>query len=142
MIKTFRGILADGTEDRIRLSTIKGKVGYRIVKFQIISSVPLTASGEQMAKIFLTSQSSITNTVDFSESDLLGVALFIHNDNYSNTQTHIIFDTEVFNQDIYISYASDAGSNPCNYYIELEVISLTDMGAEYTTLKDIRSEKQ
>ena len=95
-----------------------------------------------MAKIFLTSQSSITNTVDFSESDLLGVALFIHNDNYSNTQTHIIFDTEVFNQDIYISYASDAGSNPCNYYIELEVISLTDMGAEYTTLKDIRSEKQ
>ena len=36
MIKTFRGLLAHGGQDRIRLSTIKGKVGYRIKKFQLM----------------------------------------------------------------------------------------------------------
>jgi len=33
VVKTFRGLLADGGQDRIRLSTIKGKVGYKIAKF-------------------------------------------------------------------------------------------------------------
>ena len=140
VVKTFRGQLEDGGQDRIRLSTIQGKVGYRIVKFQIMADVPVTASGEQIAKIFKSSQGTPTNTVDFTDSDLLGVALFIHNDNYSNTQTHIIFDREIFNQDIFITYASGAGSNPCNYYIELEIIPLTDQGAEYTTVKDIRTQ--
>jgi len=139
VVKTFRGLLADGGEDRIRLSTIKGKVGYRIIKFQIMADTPVTASGEQVTKIFKTSQATPTNTVDFTDTELLAVALFIHNDNYSNTQTHIIFDTEMFNQDIFVSYASGAGSNPCNYYIELEVIPLDDRGAEYTTVKDLRT---
>jgi len=139
VVKTFRGLLADGAQDQIRLQTIKGKVGYRIVKFQIMADTPVTASGEQIAKIFKSSQGTPTATVDFSDSDLLGVALFIHNDNYSNTQTYIIFDREIFNQDIFITYASGAGSNPCNYYLELEVIPLDDAGAEYTTLKDMRS---
>ena len=30
MIKTFRGILADGDQNKIRLTTKKGKIGYKI----------------------------------------------------------------------------------------------------------------
>ena len=40
MIKSFRGILADGAEERITLHTNDGKTGYRIVKFQIIVPEP------------------------------------------------------------------------------------------------------
>jgi len=138
VVKTYRGRLADGAQDRIPLSTKDGSIGYRIVKFQIMADVPVTASGEQIAKIFKTSQGTPTNTVDFTDSDLLGVALFIHNDNYSNTQTHIIFDREIFNQDIFITYASGAGSNPCNYYIELEQMKLDHTQNMSATLKAIR----
>ena len=34
MIKTYRGNLADGGQDRIRLKTLKGEIGYKIIKFQ------------------------------------------------------------------------------------------------------------
>jgi len=138
VVKSFRGLLADGAQERISLATIKGKVGYRITKFQIMSAVPVTASGEQIAKIYKSEQGTPTNTVNFSEGDLLGVALFIHNDNYANTQTHVIFDGETFNQDIFVTYASGAGSNPCNYYLELEQFTLAPDEATVATLKDIK----
>jgi hypothetical protein len=50
----------------------------------------------------------------------------------------VIFDSEIFNQDVFITHEDTTGSQPCNYYIELEVIPLDDAGAEYTTLKDMR----
>ena len=50
----------------------------------------------------------------------------------------IVFDQEIFNQDIYISHKNVAGTDKGNYYLELEVIPLDDAGAEYTTLKDLR----
>ena len=33
MIKTFKGTIADDGQDKIRLSTKKGKIGYRIIHF-------------------------------------------------------------------------------------------------------------
>jgi len=32
------------------------------------------------------------------------------------------------------------GSKSGNYYLELEVMDLSEMGAEYTTLKDLRAQ--
>ena len=138
MIKSFRGLLLDGAADKIRLSTKQGKIGYKIVKFQIINNNPISTSGEHIMKIYKVSQSSVTSTVDFTDGNLLGVALFIHNDSYANTQTHIIFDKEIFNQDIYITHDTDAGSDSCNYYLELEVMNLNDNEAQVSTLMDIR----
>jgi len=141
MIKTFRGVLADGGQDRIRLSTIKGKVGYKIVKFEVISPTPVNSSSEHVCKLFKTEQSSIDATIDFTDSNLLGVAVWTTNgtaQNYPEDMT-VIFDREIFNQDIYITQSEQSGSQPLNYYLELEVIPLDDAGAEYTTLKDMRS---
>ena len=140
MIKTFRGLLADGAQDRIRLQTIKGKVGYKIVKFQIIQDEPGEQHAEHVVKIYKTEQSTIDNTVNFTDSDLLGVAYYQdHNEQHYVSSVDIIFDSEIFNQDIFITLADTEGSQPCNYYLELEVIPLDDAGAEYTTLKDLRS---
>jgi len=141
MIKTFRGLLADGGQDRIRLSTIKGKVGYRIVKFQLLSEKPGAVSQESVVKIYKEEQSTIDGIVDFTDSSLLASGIYILSDNSTaiwNTSETIIFDSEIFNQDIYITHSDIATGQKCNYYFELEVIPLDDAGAEYTTLKDMR----
>ena len=140
VVKTFRGLLADGGQDRIRLSTIKGKVGYRIVKFQTMAAVPGTTNAEDVTKIYKTKQSTPVATVNFTDTDLLACALTT-----ASTETEdfgiaeqIIFDNEIFNQDIYVSHVDAKTGESVNYYIELEVIPLDDAGAEYTTLKDMR----
>jgi len=141
MIKTFRGLLADGGQDRIRLQTIKGKVGYRITKFQLLSEKPGAVSQESVVKIYKEEQSTIDGIVDFTESSLLASGIYILSDNSTaiwNTSETIIFDSEIFNQDIYITHSDIATGQKCNYYFELEVIPLDDAGAEYTTLKDLR----
>ena len=141
MIKTFRGLLADGGEDRIRLQTIKGKVGYRIVKFEIMPEDPhYTLVVNHVVKLFKTSPPSITSAVNFTDSDLLGVATYTVDAAVRDMPGNgiIIFDQEIFNQDIFITHKELHNSRASNYYLELEVIPLDDAGAEYTTLKDMR----
>jgi len=145
MIKTFRGMLADGGQDRIRLQTIKGKVGYRIVKLQITSTLTGSIEAELVTKIYKDLQTTINGDVNFTDSNLLGMAYVkIHQtattgSNEGGNTSNIIFDSEIFNQDIYVTAVDTHASNNTNYYIELEVIPLDDAGAEYTTLKDMRS---
>jgi len=140
VVKTFRGLLADEDEDHIRLSTIQGKVGYRIIKFSILPTEPGDNNQESTVKIWKTSQSTIDDNIDFTDSDLLAAGIYAasNNFNYQYTLPVIIFDNEVFNQDIYVTH-KDSQAGKLNYYIELEVVPLDDAGAEYTTLKDMRS---
>ena len=51
----------------------------------------------------------------------------------------IIFDNMTFNQDIYVTHEDTVGSQPCNYYIELEQIKLDLTENTVATLKDIRN---
>ena len=144
MIKTFRGLLADGGQDRLRLGTKQGKVGYKIIKFQIALGA-LTGSDQcSTVKIWKTEQTSVSTsgtTIDFTKEDLLASALAVwDNSQPALSGKSIIFDNEIFNQDIYVTNTDACSDNTStNYYIELEVIPLSDMGAEYTTLKDIRT---
>jgi len=141
VVKTFRGLLADGGQDQVNLTTSKGKVGYQVKKFEIISHKPFTNNDEHIVKLYKNLQTTIDGVVNFSDADLVGVAI-VNNSSagYSNPSIPvIIFDQEIFNQDIYVTHWSDTGSDACNYYLELEVVPLNDAGAQYTTLKDIRS---
>jgi len=140
VVKTFRGLMADGGQDRIRLSTIKGKMGYRIVKFQVMGQDSST-SYEAVCKIFKETQTSVTTTINFTDTTLLAAAIYQQN---ATGQTYpvdqvTIFDNEIFNQDIFITYTTSYASGTLNYYIELEVIPLDDKSAEYTTVKDLRT---
>jgi len=140
MIKTYRGLLADGGQDRIRLQTIKGKVGYRIIKLQVVGSLVGSASYESTTQIWKKEQASASATIDFTDSDLLAIGLWssdVSSVRYNPEDTIVIFDSEIFNQDIYITQQC-LQSGSVNYYLELEVIPLDDAGAEYTTLKDMR----
>jgi len=140
MIKTFRGLLADGGQDQIRLQTIKGKVGYKVVKFQILRTVP-TASTDHVVKIFKEKQSTVLSssaTINLTEADLLAVGA-LSGTAFGEYYTTIIFDQETVNQDIFVTHTDNDGTEGINYYIELKVITLDDAGAEYTTIKDMRT---
>lgn len=139
-IKTFRGLLADGAEDRIRLRTKDGSTGYRIVKLQIIRETP-TASTDHMVKIFKVAQTSVPTssaTIDLSDNTLLAVST-LSGTAFGEYYTTIISDQEVFNQDIYVTHTDNDGSEGMNYYIELEQVPLSDNESAMAILKSLRS---
>jgi len=139
VVKTFRGLLADSGQDRIRLQTIKGKVGYRIIKFELLGNLPGAQTQECVVKIYTGEQSSIDAEINFTDSQLVAAGIYHDNAASIYPATLItIFDEEIFNQDIYVTARDTEGAQSTNYYLELEVIPLDDAGAEYTTLKDMR----
>jgi len=141
-IKSFRGLLVDGAIDTVVLHTNDGSMGYRIVKLDVITENPGTTAYEHVIKIYKTSQTTATGDIDFSDSTLLAVG-FTKGDELtyrSAGTTDIIFDKEIFNQDIYITHIETAGSLSCNYYIELEQIKLDLNENTVATLKDIRNQ--
>jgi len=141
MIKTFRGLIASDTQDTIVLHTNDGSTGYKIVKFQILPN-NFNVSDEFNVKVFKVSQTSNTTTFDFSDNTLIAGAYFENGSGVGSEGSYegtVIFDNEIFNQDIYISAMSQSG-NPVNYYLELEQVKLDLSSNTVATLKDIRNE--
>ena len=142
MIKTFRGLLTDDAVDTIVLHTNDGSMGYRIVKFEIISKTP----GQNDMEAYVTvSKVNFTpaTTFDLSDNKVLAVAYWHQAGNlaYPDTDHKIVFDKEVFNQDIYIGYNDTQSNDGMNYYLELEQVKLDLSENTVATLKDIRNVK-
>jgi hypothetical protein len=140
-IKSFRGKLADGEQQTISLHTNNGSIGYMIKKFQIMMEQPGNTAQESLVQIFKIEQTTVPTsaaTVDFSDNTLLAAA-------FQDTNVHptevVVFDNEIFNQDVYITYTDNgSGTNEdVNYYIELEQIKLALDENTVATLKDIRN---
>ena len=132
MIKAFRGVLADGGQDRIYLAGGESNKGYRIVKFQIFSSAPGTTNAEALVQIFKTKQTVPTSsgTVNFNDDSLLASAYWKESaDYYHPLGNAVIFDQEVVNQDIFVTHTAQEGTLAFNYYIELEEVTMADAEA-------------
>tara|TARA_R110000824_G_scaffold31500_1_gene102467 strand:- start:30 stop:476 length:447 start_codon:yes stop_codon:yes gene_type:complete len=139
---SFRGQLPIGIEEQIKLSTTNGKTGYKITKFQIMSSTPGTPSVEYIAQIYKTERSSNINTTpNFSNGNLLAVVYYQDEASTHNPSSQdVIFDNETFNQDIFVNITdAGGGTTPCNYYIELEVMNISDNQATQLTLQSLRN---
>ena len=141
-IKSFRGLMVTGAQDTIALHTNDGSTGYRIVKFELMNNVNGTQIYENTVKIYKVEQSTVDAIVDFSENTMLAAA-FTSGGSSTNypEDLSVIFDNEIFNQDIYVTNSDTSASGASvNYYIELEQIKL-DLNQNTTaTLKDIRNE--
>jgi len=138
-ILSYRGLLANDGQDTILLSTIKGEKGYRITKFELMPQNPMTADFENVVKVYSTSQSSITEEIDFSDNRLIAAGFAEGQPATAyTTQSIIVFGNMTFNQDIFITNKSEQGL-AVNYYLELEVIMLNETEATVATLKDIRN---
>ena len=140
-IISYKGTLDIGLEDRIRLTTIKAKVGYKIIKFQILPSTPGAAEFELVGKITKVKDPNIGPTVKFTDSDLLAVAYYQDGSSISNNASvDIIFDNEIVNQDIFVNMTdASSGTVPGNYYIELETMDLSEIETTQLTLKSLRT---
>ena len=138
---SYRGLLADGGQDTILLSTKKGEVGYRIIKFQVIPNNPAAQDPEAIIQIWKVEQTLPTSElIDFSNQTLLAAAYYSGGSTTTKPQdVVIIFDKEIFNQDIFITLKDDSDNESMNYYIELEQMPLSEAHAMVATLKDIRN---
>ena len=138
MNKSFRGQIQPDGQKQIRLSTNNGLTGYKIIKFEALSSSPAGNSPESVLKIFTKEQESVTGSIDFSDPPLLAAMFYEGNNNNTVlTQVVTIFDNMTFNQDIYVTATSTDGN--MNYYVELEQVKLSKDEAAVATLKDMRA---
>ena len=143
-IKSFKGLLANGGQETIVLHTNNGSTGYRIKKFQVIAQAPGDAAVDLVMKIHKIEQTTTPSTgatIDLSDNTLLAVAHYSAATATFSQDTTIIFDNEVFNQDIYVTLTDNDGNDSCNYYIELEQVKLSLDENTVATLKDIRNIK-
>ena len=140
-IKSFRGKLADDTQQTIALHTNNGATGYKIVKFEVMSP-DANSNVEAVLKIYKIKQTTNTSDVDFSDNTLLAAALINDTTDRNYMPIPIVtFDNEIFNQDIYITNKGQDNPSSVNYYIELEQVKLDLTENTVATLKDIRNIK-
>jgi len=141
VVKSYRGLLEDGGQDKIRLTTTDGRMGYKIIKFQVMTAAPVGAASEHVVKIFNEKQAVVSAAVDFSDPVLLAVNVWTNAVGYGFEGTMgVIFDGHIFNQDIYITQSEETGNAAANYYIELEQLKLTAIQAEVLIVKDLRKQ--
>jgi hypothetical protein len=140
-IKTYRGFLGDEEQNHIRLKTMTGSTGYRIVKFELFPYKPGTASQESVVQIWTKEQTAFFTTVNFSDTDLLGAGYLLNHLTATDNPAYmdVVFDNTIFNQDIFITHADVKGSESVNYYLELEVVKLNDNENFFVTLADIKN---
>ena len=142
MNKTFRGRLADGSIERIRLSTNNGLTGYQVVKFQLMGHNPgdsSLGSYEHVVQVFTREPTAASGTVDFTNPTLLAAGLCFGNTSPQfNDISSIVFDNTKFNQDIYVTHVDEDSTRDVNYYIELKEVKLNLDEATVATLKDMR----
>ena len=129
-VHSFRGLLADGGQNKIRIQGPVGAIAWRITKFQIVQATPFATAAALICKIYRESQSSIVATIDFREDELLGVATYylVPGAQDMSLAETIIFDNALFSRNIYISSTELEGSESCNYYIELEEVKVSAAG--------------
>ena len=143
MKKSFRGLIADGGQEQIRLSTNNGLTGYRINKFEIMPARPGSSGAdfESVVKVFSAEQDSIDGNVNFTDPLLLAAAAMGGSASLTiyNSTLVSIFDNMVFNQDIFLTHTEKNGSEDINYYLELEQVKLSKDEATVATLKDMRA---
>jgi len=143
-IISFRGLLADLGIDTIPLQTNNGLTGYKIVKFELLPYDYASKNSEHLVQIWKVSQdptAAAATLIDFSDNRLLAAGTMSNSTtgNVYPPRGTVIFENEVFNQDIYVTHVDKGVSEPCNYYIELEQMDLALDEATVATLKDIRN---
>ena len=141
-IKTFRGLIADLGAETIALHTNDGSTGYKIRKFELMSTQPGQVDGEHIMQIFTIpkTDTSLYDNIDFSDQTLLGCGYISTDTSEVNADTRtIIFDNITFNQDIYLTHADVKGNLGVNYHIELEQVKLSLDESTVTTLKNLRN---
>jgi len=129
-VHSFRGLLYDGGQDEINIEGSVGAIAWKITKFELMANSPVTAASESVMMIWRERQSSISSDVDFANDELLGAGVYSNQTDttYYPDDLSVIFDNALFVRNIWITHKNETGSNSCNYYIELEEVTVSAAG--------------
>jgi hypothetical protein len=129
---SFRGLLADGAQDKIRIEGATGEIAWRITKFNIFPNGPGLSTQESLVKIYREEQTAIDQNayVDFTEDELLAAAYFVQYGLVAQGQSSLIvtFDNALFVRNIWVTHTDNDSAVACNYYIELEEVKVSAAG--------------
>jgi len=97
-------------------------------------------SSEHVVKLFKLKQTAPTATVDFTDGDLLAAGITANTSSgyLLGSNPVIIFDQEIFNQDVYMTHKDNGATSGCNYYLELEQVTLNENQSTMATLQSLR----
>jgi len=127
---SFRGLLADGGQDKIRIEGATGEIAWRITKFQLFPNSPGNVTIESTMQIWREEQSSFSQVTDFNDNELLGAG-YLHISQEGNdpaASTIIIFDNALFSRNIWVTHTELNGTAAANFYIELEEVKVSAAG--------------
>jgi len=130
---SFRGLLVDGGQQRIRIQGATGDIAWRITKFEGFPNLPGTTDWESTLQVFREEQTSVstdTATVNFDDNELLAAiyypdSAYIH---YKAGGITVVFDNILFSRNIYVTHTNTGGSDSMNYYLELEKVKVSATG--------------
>jgi len=124
---SFRGLLADGSQERIRIQGATGEIAWRIAKFNILSNDP-SANIEHLVQIWREEQDSIVGTIDISDDEWLAT-VWESGGGYSRPENfHPMIGDALFVRNIWVTHNESVGTASCNYYIELEEVKVSAAG--------------
>jgi len=130
---SFKGLLVDGGQQKIRIQDSVGAIAWRITKFQVMQTEPGQATVEHTLKIYREEQTTIDNAVNFADDELLGMAYYTtsqYPESSSGGYNTVIFDNALFVRNIWVTH-EDTQATPgasANYYIELEEVKVSAAG--------------
>ena len=127
-VHAFRGLLGDSAQQEIPLERQNLNVAFRIIKLEVMSNAPKAADLVGIVKVFREKQSSpvSSTTIDFSDPDLLAVALWREGNLLTESANfYSIFDNVLFSRNIYVTSVDADGSGSMNYYLELEEVPVS-----------------
>jgi len=126
---SFRGLLADGGQEKIRIQGATGEIAWRLTKFQILPEAPGVSSAEHIVKIYREEQTTEDGVINFTDDELLGAAYYTSNTSGGELEsTMVIFDNNLFVRNIWVTHVDVRSSFNVNYYIELEEVKVSAAG--------------
>jgi len=132
-VHSFRGLLEDGGQEKIRIQGSVGAIAWRIVKFAAFPNLPGTTDWESTLQVFREEQTSIsvdTATVNFDDDQLLAAIYYPDSADlrYNAGSTTVVFDNMLFVRNIWVTHTNTGGTDSMNYYIELEEVTVSAAG--------------
>jgi len=128
---SFRGLLVDGEQRKIRIEGATGEIAWRITKFEGLPNVPFTLDQEDILKVYREEQSSVDGIVNFDDAELLAALTqkWLSATDNGGVSSTVVFDNSLFSRNIYVTHKDvGAGGRDYNYYIELEEVKVSAAG--------------
>ena len=143
-IHSFRGLMVDGDQRKIRIQGPVGAIAWRITKFEIMVTTPGAADVESCVKVFREEQTAVTNSFDFGDGELLAAGYTMDSGSAANFRlpSTVIFDNALFVRNIYVTNFAASGSASCNYYVELEEVKVSATGMAQLSVAAARRNKE